>query len=193
MATALTHGFVAAAFGKAAFPGKMPARFWVLAVVCSLLPDVDVIGFRMGVRYGDPFGHRGFSHSLFFALIVAVVVTVAAFREERAFSKRWWGFILFFFVVGASHGVLDAMTNGGYGVAFFAPFDRTRYFLPWQPLHVSPISIRGFLSPRGLSIIVSELLAVWLPLSIAVIGIRFVRTRRSSAAGSGRPSAPRQK
>jgi inner membrane protein len=25
----------------------------------SLLPDVDVVGFAMGVPYGAPFGHRG--------------------------------------------------------------------------------------------------------------------------------------
>ncbi len=192
MATALTHGFVAAAFGKAAFPEKMPARFWVLALACALLPDVDVIGFWMGVRYGGPFGHRGFSHSLLFALIVAVLVTLAAFREERAFSKRWWGFILFFFAVGASHGVLDAMTDGGYGVAFFAPFDRTRYFLPWRPLHVSPIGIRGFLSPRGLSITLSELLYIWLPLSIVVVCMRFARAKRSAAVNSDRPRTPPQ-
>ncbi len=192
MATALTHGFVATALGKAVYPEKMPARFWVLAVVCSLLPDIDVIGFRMGIRYSDPFGHRGFSHSLLFALSAAVLVTVAAFREDRVFSKRWWGYVLFFFFVGASHGVLDAMTNGGYGVAFFSPFDRTRYFLPWQPLHVSPISVRAFLSRRGLSIIVSELIFVWIPVSIVVIGIRFARAKRSPAAGHARPPARRR-
>ncbi len=184
MATAFTHGFVAAALGKAAFPEKMPARFWVLAAVASLLPDLDVIGFRMGVRYADSFGHRGLSHSLLFSLLVAVLMALFAFREQRAFSKLWWGLLLFFFFVGASHGMLDAMTNGGYGVAFFAPFDRTRYFLPWQPLHVSPIGIHGFLSRRGVSIIASELFYVWLPLVVVVIVVRLVRARRSAGCTS---------
>ncbi len=189
MATSFTHGFVAAALGKAVFPEKMPARFWVLAIVCSLLPDIDVIGFRLGVRYADSFGHRGFSHSLLFALLAAMVVVLAAFRREQAFSKRWWGLVLFFFAAGASHGVLDAMTNGGYGVAFFSPFDRTRYFLPWQPLHVSPIGIKGFLSRRGLSIMISELLSVWLPLVIVVAAIRYGRSRISCSRRSEGPCA----
>ena len=45
----------------------------------------------------------------------------------------------------ASHGVLDALTDGGPGVAFLAPFDDTRYFFPWRPIRVSPLW-RGFFS-----------------------------------------------
>jgi membrane-bound metal-dependent hydrolase YbcI (DUF457 family) len=30
----------------------------------SLLPDLDVIGFSFGVRYANPWGHRGATHSL---------------------------------------------------------------------------------------------------------------------------------
>jgi hypothetical protein len=26
--------------------------------VCSTLPDIDVVGFRFGIRYGDFCGHR---------------------------------------------------------------------------------------------------------------------------------------
>ncbi len=187
MATSITHGFAALALGKAAFPERMPTRFWVLATVCSLLPDIDVIGFKIGVHYADPFGHRGFSHSLLFALLVALLVAFGAFRREQVFSKRRWRLVLFFFCVGASHGLLDAMTNGGYGVAFFAPFDRTRYFLPWHPLHVSPIGVKGFLSERGLTIIVGEMLYVWLPLTLAAIGITILRRKRSADAS---PCAP---
>jgi len=32
----------------------------------------------------------------------------------------------YLFLATASHGVLDAMTNGGLGVAFFSPFDNRR-------------------------------------------------------------------
>src|SRR6267378_8050335 len=66
-------------------------------------------------------------------------------------SARWarWcptpGLWRFFFLATASHGLLDAMTNGGLGVAFFAPFCDTRYFLPWQPIVVSPA-----IDPRAL-------------------------------------------
>ncbi len=48
-----------------------------------------------------------------------------------------------------SHGVLDAMTTGGEGVAFFAPFDNSRYFLPWREIKVSPIGAAKFLATGG--------------------------------------------
>ena len=55
----------------------------------------------------------------------------------------------------ASHGVLDALTDGGSGVAFLAPFDDTRYFFPWRPIRVSPFW-GGFFTPRGLETVTSE-------------------------------------
>ena len=65
--------------------------------------------------------------------------------------------------ITASHGFLDAFTNGGLGVAFFSPFDPTRYFFPWTPIEVSPIGAVRFFSQRGLLVIISELRWVWLP------------------------------
>ncbi len=64
--------------------------------------------------------------------------------------------------------MLDALTNGGLGVAFCAPFSATRYFFPWQPVEVSPIGIAPFFSQRGLEVIMSELVWLWLPASVLV-------------------------
>jgi len=90
--------------------------------VCSILPDVDVVGFRFGIRYGDFWGHRGFTHSLLFAGVIATLALVAELpRASPGLSRGWlW---LYFFLATASHGILHAMTNGGLGVAFFSPFD----------------------------------------------------------------------
>jgi hypothetical protein len=51
------------------------------------------------------------------------------------FSSKGVG--AFLFLCGASHGFFDAMTNGGLGVAFFAPLDSRRYFLTFRPLEVA--------------------------------------------------------
>ncbi len=176
MASAFTHVFVAAALGKAVSPEKMPLRFWTLGLFCSLLPDLDIVTFRLGIPYRHMFGHRGFMHSLPFALIVGVLVVTLAFRTVPRFSGKWWVLAGYFFAVTASHGVLDAMTSGGYGIAFFSPFDNTRYFLPWRPLVVSPIGVYGFFSRWGLNVITSELLWIWMPtLLLLVILILFRR------------------
>ena len=164
MPTVFTHSFFAAALGKIFFPGeRLPARFWILAAVCAALPDADVLAFFLGVPYGDMFGHRGFTHSLLFALMLGAAVVAVFFRE----SPRKKALVLFFFLATASHGLLDALTDGGSGVAFFAPFTDRRYFFPFRPIEVSPISVSRFLSARGLTVIMSELLWVWLPVSLA--------------------------
>jgi inner membrane protein len=81
----------------------------------------------------------------------------------------WW-----FAAVTASHGMLDAMTNGGRGIAFFAPFSNHRYFFPWRPIQVSPIGA-GFFSARGLSVLVSEARWIWLPSVIIEVSARMFR------------------
>ena len=55
------------------------------------------------------------------------------------------------------------MTSGGGGIAFFAPFVNERYFFPWRPILVSPMSIRRFFSARGAAILASEFVWVWIP------------------------------
>ena len=176
MASAFTHAFAALAGGKIFTDRKMPRRFWVLAALCAVIPDADAIGFAFGVPYGSFWGHRGFTHSLFFAFILALIVTVAFFREYGPIGRRrWWALALFYFAVTASHGLLDMLTTGGRGVAIFAPFVNTRYFFPWRPITVSPIGVTEFLGKWGMRVIVSEALWVWLPLGIitvAVVGVR---------------------
>ena len=157
---------------------KRPSRFWILAIVCSVLPDIDVLGFNFGIRYGDLFGHRGFSHSLLFAFIVGLLVVLSAFRSIPRFSRQWFSMVLFFFLVTASHGFLDALTNGGLGIAFFSPFDTTRYFLPWTPVLVSPIGIGSFVNLWGLRVLISEFFWIWIPSIFIILAATMSRGKR---------------
>jgi inner membrane protein len=159
MASAPTHALVAVALGVAFGARRVSAGTVVAGAVCSVLPDLDVIGFDFGIRYGDVLGHRGISHSLLFALGLSLVVTFAGPVSGR---RRAWACLYLFFAT-ASHGLLDAMANGGLGVAFFAPFVKQRYFLPFRPIVVSPLSAGGFFSARGLRVLKSEAYWVWLP------------------------------
>jgi inner membrane protein len=74
------------------------------------------------------------------------------------------------------------MTDGGLGIAFFAPFDNTRYFFPFRPIEVSPIGL-AFFSGRGLDVIWSELLWVCIPATIIAGTVLFYRKLRRSHAG----------
>ena len=130
-----------------------------MAALCSAIPDADVASRLFGVRYGDLWGHRGITHSILFSVIFGLL---AAARLRPEWRKEGWKLALLMIAVTASHGLLDAFTNGGRGIAFFAPFDKTRYFMPWQPIEVSPIGIR-FFSARGMDVFLSELRWIWLP------------------------------
>jgi inner membrane protein len=134
-----------------------------------MLPDIDVIGFSFGVPYEAMLGHRGLTHSIAFAIGVGLVAAWRTPNPESRVPAAFW-----FCAVTASHGILDACTNGGRGIAFFAPFSANRYFFPWRPIEVSPIGA-GFFSPRGLRVLVNESLWIWLPSAIIAAAARMFR------------------
>jgi inner membrane protein len=137
MASVFSHAVATLGISASFYREQTPKRVWVIGALCSVMPDFDVIGFHFGVRYADFWGHRGFTHSLFFAGILATACLLAASHGAIPDLSRFslW---LYFFLCAASHGLLDAITDGGLGVAFFSPFDNRRYFFPWRPIHVSP-------------------------------------------------------
>ena len=117
----------------------------------SMLPDADVVAFALDIPYSAPWGHRGASHSLVIAIAVGTVVGgLSKLLGQRAFRT----FLISTLVV-VSHGLLDALTDGGLGVALLWPLSHTRFFAPWQPIPVSPIGL-GYLSVRGLEIAAVE-------------------------------------
>jgi inner membrane protein len=162
MASSFSHAVVALSIGSCFYQPRVAKKVWAAGMLCSVLPDVDVIGFRFGIRYSDFWGHRGFTHSLLFAALLAALVAMILVRTGET-GIGGFSLFAFLFLATASHGVLDAMTDGGLGVAFLAPFDQHRYFFPWRPIRVSPISIPRFLSPGGYSILKNELAWIWLP------------------------------
>jgi inner membrane protein len=120
----------------------------------SLLPDADVVGFRLGVRYADTWGHRGATHSFAFAIGVGILVWIVA-RLANLPAVRTSVIAV---VVVTSHAILDTFTDGGLGCALLWPFSNERFFAPWTPIPVAPIG-RAFLSGEGVRIAAFELVA----------------------------------
>lgn len=180
MASAFSHALGAVAICAVFAPRRMPKSFWFLAIFLSILPDFDVIGFKFGIAYAHPLGHRGFTHSISFALALGLCLAIWQ-RHYGSLGPRLYIWFLFA-VVTVSHGLLDGLTSGGKGMAFFWPFDNERYFLPWRVIRVSPIGIREFFSEWGLRVIKSEAVWVGIPtLSIITIGVtirRFLPAKR---------------
>lgn len=176
MPSVLSHAVASVGISACFYRPGVPKRVWLLGALCSTIPDLDVVGFRFGVHYADFWGHRGFTHSLTFAALLAATALVLSFPHGVPHLGRiaiW----VYFFMVTASHGFLDAMTDGGLGVAFFAPFNDTRYFLPWTPIQVSPIGISRFFGRRGLDVIRSEILYIWIPVCLVSAVVWRLRLR----------------
>jgi inner membrane protein len=162
----------------APFRTRLPRRFALLGALAAVVPDLDVIGFRFGIAYAHPLGHRGLSHSLAFAaLFAALIIAVLSRSLPRPSRFAAW---LYLASATASHGVFDAFTDGGLGVALLAPFSNERFFFPWQPIEVSPLGLSRIFSARGLEVLTSELLWVGLPaLAVTLLGLALTRPRVS--------------
>ena len=173
MATIMSHALAAGLFYRVLAPlkDKKTLRICLLGAV---LPDFDVIAFRFGIPYEAMLGHRGFTHSILFAICFAGICLF--FYRDR--PKKWRYFLLFF-LSPMSHALLDMLTNGGLGVGLLVPFSSERFFFPLTPIEVSPIGA-GFFSHRGLQVIVSEIFWIGVPcLVIFLIHWFFSRQRES--------------
>jgi inner membrane protein len=169
---------MASAFGHAAASlglgclGILPKPNWkllLLGILLAILPDADSIGFLFGIPYDSFWGHRGFSHSILFAFIVSFLATIV-FRFE---PNKKANVFFFLFISCLSHSVLDAMTTGGLGVAFFSPFENSRYFFPFRPIKVSPINVKSFINGKGIAVLKSEFIWIGIPL-LGILSIRYL-------------------
>jgi inner membrane protein len=178
MATAITHVVVAVGIGVAMGRPVANRRVWLVGAACAVLPDLEVLGFWFGIPYGHPLGHRGLTHSLAFAAGLAAFIVAFAFRIEPR-RQPWSWLFSYLFLATASHGVLDAITDGGLGIAFFAPLDNARYLFPLRPIPAAPLDVVSFFTRDGLIILMHEVVWIWLP-ALLLAGAAYGRRRPGS-------------
>jgi inner membrane protein len=160
MPTILTHLAVPISATIALGTRRLPGGALLAGMLAAIAPDFDGIAFKLGIAYGDMLGHRGFTHTLLFALLFGLLGWTLA---PRWYMRRWTGYA-WIALCALSHPLLDMLTNGGMGIPLLWPLDPAHYFFPWQPIAVSPISLTRLLSERGAEVLRSEALFVWLPL-----------------------------
>ncbi|MEW6078105.1 MAG: metal-dependent hydrolase [Thermodesulfobacteriota bacterium] len=180
MPTFIGHAVTGIALSSIIFRKRQWLGIGIMSIFCSIGPDIDAIGFKLGIPYQHWLGHRGFSHSIIFAIALGLMAFL--FVHTKRIQNSWllFGVLL---SCGLVHDVLDAMTSGGLGVAFFSPLSETRYFLPWRPIEVSPLILRRFLSHRGVGVMKSEFVWVMVPslcFMVLTIWYRMGRRRRKT-------------
>lgn len=165
MASVFGHAIVGYTITK--ISGTNFKWLFVFAIISTILPDIDVLAFNLGIPYSHPLGHRGFTHSMLFALIWAVIIAVLCGKKHKLI---WFVTI---FLATISHGVLDAMTSGGRGIGFLIPFNNQRFFFPFREIQVSPIGVARFFSEWGMQVVISEIKYIIIPCLLLLI-VRFL-------------------
>lgn len=176
-----THAIAGAAIASALAPRRYVRATIIVAAAAAMLPDADIIGHSFGIDYHDVFGHRGSTHSLLFAALVGIGAALLLWRLRR--TEPTWRVAACLFVAIASHGALDALTNARLGVAFFAPFDVTRYRFGFTPIPAAPLHASVLLTDRGARVLASE--ALWVLIPAAVLAGAALLVRRDDLRTRG--------
>ncbi|WP_452600378.1 metal-dependent hydrolase [Pontimicrobium sp. MEBiC01747] len=166
MASLFGHGLVGFTLSKIV-DSRSNKLLLFLAIGSAILPDIDVLAFNFGIPYMHPFGHRGFTHSIIFAVLWGIIIMLLLRKQKKQIV------FIVIFLSTISHGILDGLTTGGRGVGFFIPFNDERFFFPLKIIKVSPIGISKFFSEWGMRVILSELKYIAIPCILVLLFLRF--------------------
>lgn len=116
----LTQIVLGAAVAEAVAGKKMgnKAAFW--GAIAGTIPDLDVFLTRLYHPVDAALVHRGFSHSILFAVLMGPLLGLIVFRlYKRRYELNLW--IKLFFLGIITHPMLDMFTN--YGTEFLWPIN----------------------------------------------------------------------
>jgi len=168
MASFIGHGLVAFTISKMA-KAKVSKRLLTFAIISSIIPDLDVIGYYIGIPYESMLGHRGITHSILFALMWSFLLSKSIFKHSFSLAFP----VLLTCTI--SHSIIDALTTGGRGIGFFIPIISERFFFPTRFIQVSPLQINDIFGPWGIAVLKSEMLYLGLPCFILFIFIHIIK------------------
>jgi inner membrane protein len=177
MPTILTHPVAALALAPWWRRAGLDGRLFATGALCTVVPDLDVLGRQLGLAAGGALAHRGATHSLAFAMLLAASL---AFASRKAWRTPPLAAFAFLFACTASHGLLDTFTDGGPGVMLGWPLSDMRVFAPWRPIVVSPLDAARVID-KAARLLASEARWVWAPgLALAALGA-WLAPRRAQA------------
>lgn len=139
----ITQIVLGAAVANAAIGKKVGNRALLWGAIGGTIPDLDVF-FKYTHSYVDSMAlHRGFSHSIFFACLLAPLLgwlIAKIYKQNRGSAKAWtWAMLLAL----ATHPMLDAFTT--WGTSLWWPFTETRVAINsifvLDPLYTVPFMI----------------------------------------------------
>jgi inner membrane protein len=120
----ITHIALGAAVGEIMLGKKIGKRALVIGAIANSFPDIDFITSLWLPPADNVLAHRGFTHSLVFMGLTALLFFLAAIRWDKKLlvSRKAWFF--FFLIQLGLHLFVDAFN--AYGVGWYIPFNEAR-------------------------------------------------------------------
>jgi inner membrane protein len=122
-----THVILGSSVGGMIAAKKIGNKAFLWGALISVIPDLDFIIMPLLETTKAMLVHRGFSHSIFFFLLIAPFLGMMIKRIEKnvVYSLAQWTSFSFFILLTQS--ILDVFTI--YGTGFFEPFYGKRFAL----------------------------------------------------------------
>ncbi len=119
-----THIVLGACIGEAIAGKQLGKKALVIGALAQNIPDIDILAsFSLPVS-ADVLAHRGFTHSILFAILVTPILawcSVKLFRQNEISFRKW---ALFWALQILIHIFIDAFN--AYGTGWFEPFSHYR-------------------------------------------------------------------
>jgi membrane-bound metal-dependent hydrolase YbcI (DUF457 family) len=133
MPTPIGHSLLATAIFSGVNRKKLTLNWfdYLVFLFIGIFPDLD---FLPGLILGTPSRfHHGFTHSLFFGIIIGTVTGLLYCKWKR---KHWLNYSLIFTGVYFSHLIADF-----FGVDTSFPYGEQLFWPLWQAYVLSPVAI----------------------------------------------------
>ena len=121
----LTHIVLGACVGEAFFEKGFGKKAMVWGILAQSIPDIDFIASFWLNNPDSLLAHRGFTHSILFALLIVPVFSITADRIHKPHNILFKKWVLFFTTEIFAHLFIDAFNN--YGIGWFEPFSHFRF------------------------------------------------------------------
>jgi len=139
----ITQAALGAAVGEVVLGKKVGNKATLWGAFGGTLPDLDIFLNPFLTDVQSLVVHRGFSHSIVFALLISPLLGYLVFRISRSGEAGFMDWTKLFFWSVFTHPILDLFTN--YGTQWFWPFsdyriDFSTIFII-DPLYTLPLLI----------------------------------------------------
>ncbi len=121
----ITQAVLGAAIGEAVLGKRIGSKGAIAGAIVATIPDLDVLLYLFYGKYEMLSIHRGFSHSLVFSILGALLMTIILSKIKWFKDIKFYRLLCFAWLCLFTHMLLDTFT--AYGTQLLLPFSNRRF------------------------------------------------------------------